>query len=162
MTHLLIIAAFFQRHLAYAHGVELTLLITYKYILTLRPAGVTVLMARLVMCWACSAATHRCDNALDHNIRPHGHKVSTSQAPELAESLGFAMGLWACAGCRPELALWQNALLAVGQEWLLVPPWFIFVCGCAAAERQTLCLRLPRASWLSGSPLEPYSQDWTA
>ena len=32
VTHLLIIAALFERHLAHAHGIELAFLITYKYI----------------------------------------------------------------------------------------------------------------------------------
>lgn len=34
------------------------------------------------------------------------------------------MGLQACAGSRPELALLRSALLAVGQVWQLVPPFF--------------------------------------
>ena len=103
------------------------------------------------MYWACLAANHRCDHAVHYHMRTHIHKITTSQAPEVSASPEFAMGLWPCAGCRPELALWQSALLAVGQERPLVPPFFMSFYDCVAAERPC-CLRSPTSLWTFGTP----------
>ena len=72
------------------------------------------------------------------------------------------MGLQACAGSRPELALRLSALLAVGQEWQLGLPWLLYLLRLWYSC-ETFVLSANNVSPLAdATSAQSYGRDWKA